>query len=56
MELIKELARIIFSIGLVLIGLKLLLGTDQTVQKVGVGLISTVAGYWLDNYYGKKRT
>lgn len=47
MELIHAVGRIIFSIALIIIGLIFSSGADATLQKVGIGFIASVGGYWV---------
>ena len=47
MELIQAIARIVVSAIIICIGFVFSSGGDQTLQKVGIGFIGMVAGYWL---------
>lgn len=47
MEVTAAVARIVFSVFLIAIGFYCIHNVDQTLQKVGIGFIGTVAGYWL---------
>lgn len=47
LELIKAIVRVVVSFVILGIGFYCLRGADQTLQKVGIGFIGTVAGYWL---------
>lgn len=47
MDLLEAFVRVLVSGVLVWIGFHFAMGSDATLQKVGVGFIGTVAGYWL---------
>ena len=46
-HLLRFLVQVCMSAAMLFIGYKLLTSTDESLKKLGAGLIGTVPGYWL---------